>query len=140
MSRLTAQQAQQKQAQRLKNASQDIKDGINRVTEAPGQKAAKKQEKMLQNITEAITSGKWARNTAKVSVEDWKKAAIEKGVPRISAGIDAAAPKTIAFFEQLFPFQDNLKQKVDAMPDLTLDDNIQRAATWMRGMAGFKKQ
>jgi len=47
--------------------------------------------------------------------------------------------KVEAFFGELLPFQDGLKNTVDAMPDVTLEDSIQRMTTWTRGMADFKR-
>lgn len=140
MPKLTPQEAAEKHARRLKGATQDIQAGINRVTVAPGEQAAKKQDKMRNNIVAAIDSGKWASRTRSVSLESWKKAATEKGVGRIAAGIDGARAKVEGFFSQLLPYQENLQNKVNSMPDLTFEDSIQRATEWMRGMKNFKRQ
>lgn len=140
MARLTAQQVQQKHARNLKNSTQYITDAVNAVTTAPGVQAAKKQDKMLAGVQAAVQSGKWAQRVSSVSLEDWKSKMVNKGIPRISAGIDEAAPKTIAFFEQLLPYQDAVKAKIAAMPDLTLDDNLNRMLTNARAMAQFKRK
>ena len=139
MARLTAQQVTEKHNRRLKAASQDIVNGINAVTVAPGVQAAAKQTKMLTNLTAAVQSGKWANNVKKVSLEDWKSKFINKGVGRISQGVDEAAPKIQAFYEQLLPYQDSVVAKVRAMPDLTLQDNIQRMVANAEAMAKFKR-
>ncbi len=140
MSKLTPQQAQDKLARRLKGATEDIRQGVARVTTAPGIQAAAKTDKMRQNILAAIDSGKWAERTKSVTVEDWKSKMSDKGIPRIAAGIDAAKDKTIDFFSQLLPFQDNLASKVNSMPDLTLEDNLNRMTTFVRGMAQFRRK
>ena len=140
MARLTPQQAREKHARNLKNSIQDITRGVDAVATAPGQLAAKKSDKMLANLQEAISSGRWAQRTASVSLEDWKRLMKEKGVNRISSGIDGAAGKVEDFYSQLFPFQDALLSKVNQMPDLTLEDNIQRMTTMVRGMAGFHRK
>ena len=138
MAKLTPQQAREKHARRLKASVPDITIGVGNVTEAPGVKAAEAQEKMLANLTAAVTSGKWAKKVAGVSLEEWKKTMLDKGVGRIAQGIDGAAEKTEAFYAQLFPYQDALLSKIDAMPDLNLEDSIQRMTAWVRGMADFK--
>lgn len=139
MAKLTAVEFQEKHARRLKAAVEDVRKGIDRVTENPCEKAAAKQDKMLTNLTAAVTSGKWADGLKRVSLEDWKKKARDIGVNRIAAGIDGAKTKVIAFAEQLLPHIDREKAKLASMPDVTLDDNINRMTSFVRGMANFKR-
>lgn len=139
MAKLTAAEFQEKHARRLKAAVEDVRKGIDRVTENPCEKAAAKQDKMLTNLTAAVSSGKWAAGLKRVSLEDWKKNARDIGVNRIAAGIDGAKAKTIAFAEQLLPHIDREKAKIASMPDVTLDDNINRMTSFVRGMAAFKR-
>ena len=139
MSKLTPQEFQEKHARRLKGSVEDIRRGIDRVTDNPCEKAAAKQDKMLTNITAAISSGKWAKGLKRVSLEDWKRAARDVGVNRIAAGIDHAADKVIAFAEQLLPHIDRGQGKIASMPDVTLDDNINRAVAFMRHMSEFTR-
>ena len=140
MAKLTPQEATEKHNRRLKESIPDIERGIARVSEAPGKKAAAKQEKMLAGITKAVKNGTWARRVSAVSLEDWKSKILEKGVPRIAGGIDAAADKVEDFFTQVLPHIDKVKAEVDKMPDLTLNDNIARATKMMKGMAEFSKK
>lgn len=137
MSKLTPKQAQEKHNRNLKGSLPDMRIGINAVTEAPGKKAAEQADKMLANLTESVRSGKWANNVAAVTLEQWKSDMIDKGLGRVAAGIDASADKVESFFAELFPFQDTLQRKLETMPDLTLEDSIQRMTEWVRGMAGF---
>lgn len=139
MAKLTAVEFQEKHARRLKGAVEDVRKGIDRVTENPCEKAALKQDKMLTNLTAAVSSGKWAAGLKRVSLEDWKKNARDIGVNRIAAGIDGAKTKVIAFAEQLLPHIDREKAKIASMPDVTLDDNINRMTSFVRGMANFKR-
>ena len=140
MSKLTPKEAQEKHARNLKAAVPDITLGVNRVTEAPGKKAAAKADKMLANLSEKVRDGTWAARVSAVSLEEWKGHMIAKGIPRISAGIDGAAAKTEDFFAQLFTYQDGIKGELDRMPDLTLEDSISRMTKWVRDMAKFSKK
>ena len=139
MAKVSPSEFAEKWQRRLQSAAPDITRGINRVDVAPTEKAAQKKEKMLTNLTEAVNSGKWENGLRRVTLGDWKKAAIEKGVPRISQGVASAGGKMTEFASQLLPFQDSLKSQVDSMPDLTLEDNINRMNTWVRGMSKFKR-
>ncbi|KKN26662.1 hypothetical protein LCGC14_0872290 [marine sediment metagenome] len=139
MSKLTPQQFQEKHARRLKGAVNDIKEGIDRVTENPCEKAAAKQDKMLTNLTAAVQSGKWAAGLKRVDLATWKQKARDIGVNRIAAGIDGAKDKVIKFAEELLPHIDREQAKLAGMPDVTLDDNINRMTSFVRGMANFKR-
>lgn len=139
MAKLTASEFQEKHARRLKASVEDVRRGIDRVTENPCEKAAAKSDKMLTNLTAAVNSGKWAAGLKRVSLEDWKKQARDVGVNRIAAGIDAAKDKVVAFAEELLPHIDRQKSKIASMPDVTLDDNINRMTTFIRGMSEFKR-
>ena len=140
MARFTAAEVQEKHARRLKAAVPDIISGVGKVTEAPGKKAAAKAAKMKANLNAKLDDGTWARRVAAVPVEDWKASMINKGAPRIAAGIDGAKDKSIAFYEQLLPAVDAAKAKIAAMPDVTIEDNINRVGTYLREMGKFSKK
>lgn len=139
MAKLTAAEFQEKHARRLKGATTDIRRGIERVSVSPTQQAAKKIDKMKAHLIAAIDSGKVKRNLEAVTLEDWKSKALNVGVDRISSGIDASASKVTAFAEKLLPAVDAAASKVRAMPDLTLEDSIQRMNTFIREMSKFHK-
>jgi len=140
MAKLTASEFQEKHARRLKASVEDVRKGIDRVTESPTEKAAARQDKMLSNLTASVQSGKWAAGLKRVTLEEWKSKARDIGVNRIAAGIDGAKAKVTNFAEQLLPHIDRQVAKITGMPDVTLDDNINRMTSFIRGMAEFKRK
>ena len=86
-----------------------------------------------------VSSGKWAAGLKRVSLDEWKKKARDVGVNRIAAGIDAAKDKVIDFANQILPYIDRAQSEISNMPDVTLDDNINRMNTFVRRMAQFKR-
>lgn len=131
----TPEQIAAKWATGLSGASSRITDGINAVSVAPGQAAARQKQVWQQNV--AASADKWATNTGKVSLSDWQSAMINKGVPRIASGAIAAQPKFATFMTQLMPF---IAQQKSALPARgNLDANIARMTAFARGMATFKK-
>jgi len=138
--KITPQEYADKHARRLKASVDDIRLGVSRVTESPTEKAATKADKMLQNLSEAVRSGKWARGLRRVTLEEWKKRTLEKGIGRIAQGIDSVREQQVDFATQLFAFENTLLGKIDVMPDLTLEDSISRATDWIRGMASFERK
>lgn len=137
--KLTPAEFQEKHARRLKQSVEDVRKGIDRVTENPCEKAAAKQDKMLTNLTAAVQSGKWANGLKRVDLATWKRKARDVGVNRIAAGIDAAKEKVVSFAEELIPHINREQAKIAAMPDVTLDDNINRMVAFSRGMSTFKR-
>ncbi len=140
MSKLTPQEAAEKQGRRLKGATADIAAGVDRVTEAPGKAAAAKVEKMRAKLMEKIDDGTWAQRVGAVPLEEWKRQMKEKGVGRIAAGIDGAKGKVTSFYEQFFPFLDTVQREVANMPDLSLEDSLSRMTHQVRRAAQFRKK
>lgn len=137
--RVTPDEFQEKHSRRTKAALEDMRKGIDRVTEAPGAKAAAQQDKMRSHLVEAIDSGKWSRRVSSVSLDEWKADMKEKGVGRVAAGLDRAEGKVKAFAAELIEHENALLSEIDRMPDLTLEDSIGRATAWIRGMAEFER-
>jgi hypothetical protein len=136
---LTPEQIAEKHNRRTKAAVQDLVKGVQATTVNPASQAVAKKAKLLQNWNEAMQSGKWERGMKRVTLESWQKSMIDKGAGRVSAGLDASMPKTVEFFAELIPFQNDLSKKIEQLPDLTIEDSINRAATWIRGMGNFRK-
>jgi len=139
MARLTASEFQEKHARRLSAAVEDVRRGIDKVTVNPCEQAASKQSKMLANLTAAVNEGRWAAGLRRITLESWKDKAKNIGAGRITTGIAAAKEKVVAFAEQLLPHIDAQVAKIKGMADLTLEDNILRMTTFIRGMAEFKR-
>ncbi|MEM4721443.1 MAG: hypothetical protein QXT73_05220 [Candidatus Methanomethylicaceae archaeon] len=139
MAKVNPQEFAEKWARRLAAAGPDIQRGVTRVDKAPTEQAAAKKDKMLTNLTNAIQQGKWESGLRRVTLADWKRAMAEKGLARISQGVQTAQPKMAEFANQLLPYQDSLRAQIETMPDITLEDNIARVNAWIRGMAKFKR-
>lgn len=136
----TGQDAVTKWARNLKGAGETIREGVERVTEAPGLAAAAAQDKMLAGVTAAVNSGKWGRRVAAVPLQEWKEKMIAKGIQRIPAGVDGSMAKAQDAFSQIISHADSVLDVVLPMPSVTLEDNIQRAVRFMRGMAELEVQ
>lgn len=122
-------------AQRLAAAQTEIAAGVDRVTEAPGAKAAQNADKWIQRTTAARS--KWIRNTSAVSLQSWQTAMKTKGVPRVGPGAQAALPKMTQFMNQWLPWAEQGAQTVRNMPSATLEDGIARATAQIRHNAQF---
>lgn len=133
----TPEQIQEKWATRLSGATAEIAAGIDRVTVAPGQKAAAKKDKWLQNVQ--ASADKWASRVGGVSLEAWKQAAKTIGVQRIATGAQAKKGKFGAFIREFQPHLDQLQSKLDTMPDTTFEQRMQRMVEAARHNHGFRR-
>ena len=121
----------------LSNATQSITAGVNAVTTAPGVTAAKNVSTWLARVQ--ASAPKWAKNVAGVSLQEWPTAMIDKGVPRIAGGAQAAQGKYQAFAQSFFPYLATGVAKVKAMPKTDLSSSIARAVAMIQHNAAWNK-
>lgn len=133
----TPESIQEKWANRLSGATAEISAGIDRVTVAPGQKAAAKKDKWLQNVQAA--QDKWASRVAGVSLESWKQAAKTIGVQRVASGAQAKKGKFGSFIREFSSHLDALDAKLANMPDTTFEQRMTRMVAAARHNHEFKR-
>lgn len=138
MPKLTPEQAADKWSRRTQGAVADYTAGVQAVTESPMAAAAASEQKMLQNLMESVNSGRWKEALLNVSLADWKDAAATKGSQRLAAGVQGAVDKQAEYYRRVFPVLERIQGEIDAMPNLTIEDSIARAAHLMRAMHAFK--
>jgi len=138
MVRVSPEEFAEKWSRRLKSATEDIRKGVEKLDKSPTELAIKKKEKLKQRLIEAIDSGRWERGLQRVTLEDWKRAMISKGLNRIPAGVDEATPKVAEFGKALLSHIEGGQKAIESMPDLTLEDNINRMVTFIRHMSKFR--
>lgn len=136
---MTGKDFQEKHARNLKAASDEIRKGAEAVTVAPGVKAAEQRKAWETKMASKEVQDKWANNVRKVSLDDWKKDMIEKGVGRISAGLDRSADKIAAFGDKLISFEKSAKAEFDKIHPLTIDESADKMVKWIKKMHEFKK-
>lgn len=137
MARVTADQAAAKWQSRLSAATQEITNGVNGVTVAPGVAAAKQKALWLSRVQ--ASQDKWAKRVSAVSLSDWQTKMVNVGIPRIAQGATANQPKVATFMAEFLPYMDRGVAKVKAMPKNGLEDSIARSATMIRHAAAFQR-
>lgn len=135
MPRRTPQQAADRWVRAMQGATQNYQEGIQSVTTAPGQAAAKNVQGYQNGVAQAVASGKWANNVSRVSLEDWRSAAINKGASRLAQGATAAQGKVMAAHERIGPMVDSARASIQNMPRDTPAARIARATAYMTKMA-----
>ena len=133
--KLTPEEISEKWGRRTKAAITDIQKGIERVTESPATKAVSKIAKMKANINKSLDDGTWSKRLGAVTLEDWKTKTSAKVGERLSGGVDGAMSKRAKFDTWLASTLNEVLPKIDAMPDMTLEDSVNRVRALMEHMS-----
>lgn len=121
---------------RLSAATPEIQAGIQRVTTAPGQLAAKQRQAWQANVVAA--GDKWERNVSRVSLADWQTQALA-GVNRIATGAAAKQDKMASFLAEFQPHLERGQAKLQSMPRGSLEQNLARMLENARHNSTFKR-
>lgn len=133
---ITPDQATAKWVARMGQAQQQITDGVNAVTVAPGTKAAAAKALWAQQV--AASQDKWASRVGSVSLSAWQQATIA-GIPRVAQGAQAKQAKVLAFQAQWLPYVEQQAATVRNMPKGGLANGIARAVAQINANAKFKR-
>ncbi len=139
MAKVNATEYAEKWARRIKGSTEDIRRGVQRTSEAPGMAAARQKELMKQKLIASIDDGTWERNVSAVTLQDWQDKMLDKGIPRLSAGVDSAQAKQVQMAEKLLADVDASVAVVNQTPRGDLEQNITRMTTFAREMAKKSK-
>jgi hypothetical protein len=83
------------------------------------------QPKMLANVTQAVTSGRWARGLQARGTAGWKSAALAKA-NNYSTGIAAGGDNYSAAMQTWLPIIDSAAAQVHSMPNQSFADSVAR--------------
>lgn len=134
---LTAQQVTEKWARGLAGATESIKAGINAVTEAPAMAAVANRAGYLQGVNENVD--KWARKLGAVTLDSWKRAALDVGIARLTSGVAKGKTKMASFMEVWLPYEDGLKARLKQIPKGGIEASIARATEAIRYNKAFRR-
>lgn len=127
----------QKWATNLVASAPSIKAGVQAVTVSPGQLAAAQADVWLANLQ--ASRQKWI-DRVKVPLDVWQSATIDKGIPRIQGGANAAIPKVQQFLTTFLPHVERgVQQMRSQIPRGSIEQNIQRAVFMMRWNATYNR-
>ena len=139
MAQLNASAVAAKWAARMAAAGDNMKNGVNAVTQNPAEAAAAAKDRWVAGIQKAAAAGKFEQGLANTTLQSWQKAMINKGIPNMQTGAREAQTKVQTFLSQLLPYTSDVSAKVKAMPKGTLSDSINRATAAITMMAQFRK-
>lgn len=108
-------------------------EGVQATSKDPTALAIAAQNKMLQNVTQAITSGRFARNLARVGKAGWQSATVAKAA-NYSVGINASASKYEQAIGPVLQQIGTLQGQIAQMPNNTFQDSLNRMVAFATGL------
>ena len=108
----------------MASAGASYTDGVQSVTTSPTELAAQNEQGYLQGVTEAVASGRFAKGLRRVSLQQWKDAAVQKGASRLASGAAAAADKVSRFWTSFGPKLEQVTAQTNAMPSNTFEERM----------------
>lgn len=111
-------------------AGQRWADGINSVTDSPGQLAAAQEGRYVSGVTQ--NSRKWADRVSSVTLGQWKQVSIAKGQGRLASGATAGMPKYQAAIAAVLDAERSIIASLP--PRGSVDQNIARSSAFQLAM------
>lgn len=126
-------------AERGAASGETVKAGVGQVTKNPAETAAENVEKWAANVAQA--KAKFVESLSRVTLADWKRAMVGKGVTNMQAGYaDAGNIQKFANFMRAFlPYVREGAKQAQAMPKRNLEQAIARAVWMIRYNAAFRQ-
>ncbi len=140
MPKLTPEEAARKLVENAQAAAPRMAEQIAKVTVNPAEVALQKADKWRAGIQEAIANGSYERGLRRTSLEDWRTAMIQKGIPRLAQGLQQALPKIEAFNRRFYPYLERVEAEVAAMDDTSFEARINRMVHNARRIHEFKNE
>jgi hypothetical protein len=133
----SAQQAAQAWEQSAGRAATNYSEGINNFSGDWAGRTVGQQAVMLNNLTQAINSGRWAQGVNQVGTQGWKSRTQAK-ISNYSTGFTAGAARQAAAIGKILQAEANI---VGSLPPRgTYEQNKARATAVMDGLHALKGQ
>lgn len=112
---MSASERAKKWSENLIRNKASIRAGIEAVTVSPTSKAAAAVDKYADGCARAVSEGRFVSGCQKVSLQDWKDRAINKGLANLDVGVRQAEAKVAAFQQKAEPYYKRAKEAAAAI-------------------------
>lgn len=112
-------------------------EGVQATNKDVGALAAAQASKMLAGVTQAVTSGYWARRVQEGG-QKWKANTIAKA-SNYATGIQQGATAYQQGYTQFWNYMGPYWQQLQSMPKNSTADSIARATFWIQNASNYQK-
>lgn len=123
----------------MSGAGEAFKRGVAAVTESPCAAAAARADAYQEGVARAVAERRYQDSLSSVTLEDWKKAMINKGATRLTSGAAEAEPKMANFYAEFLPYVQQGVDMLKTMPRGSFEQNLERANAMARFLHKFKR-
>jgi benzoyl-CoA reductase/2-hydroxyglutaryl-CoA dehydratase subunit BcrC/BadD/HgdB len=121
---------------RVSVAGSDYEAGMKNPSQDPIDAVLQKLDKLYRGLQEAIASGAIEAGLKKAKAEGKWQEAIDKAVRRwLDARTEMAEEYAKAYEQILKPALETVTKEIEKMPDITLEQRIQKAVKFMQRMS-----
>jgi len=113
-------------------------EGVQTTSKDPVAAAIRAQGALVQNFTQAVTSGRWARNLQAVGKAGWQQA-VQAKAGNYSTGIAAGVPNYERAMATWLPRIQQAAASVQTMPSGTLQLNLARSNAFATALYNAKR-
>lgn len=124
--------------QRSQASGQAFADGVQNTASDPVAAAIRAQGALLANFSQAVTSGRWARNLAAVGKAGWQSATIAKAA-NYGVGIAAGEQKYASAMTTWLPRIHQAAASARAMPSGSIAASNARSAAFATALYNAKR-
>ncbi len=124
--------------QRSQASQQAFVDGVQNTSVDPVARAIQNQGALLAGFTQAVTSGRWARNLAAVGKQGWQAATIAKA-GNYGVGIAAGESKYASAMTTWLPRIHQAAASARAMPSGSIAASNARSAAFATALYNAKR-
>ena len=123
---LNGQEIYDKYRRNMGTATESIKVGIENTTKDQAVNAIAAKDRMKENLNKALDAGKYEAGLKKSGHAKWKHMMLQKGVPKITAGIDANKTEIVSTFEKVATVGAEVRRETENMPKGGIDNSLNR--------------
>jgi hypothetical protein len=123
-------------------AGTSYKEGVSKVRVSPMEQAAAQQDAMLRNLTDAVTSGRWAARLRSKTLGQWQQITSTKGATNYQTGVSqqSASDAQLAFANVWAPLMNSVSDAAKQIDKSTEAGQLARVALVIRAGKQYKQQ
>jgi len=119
-------------------AQQKFVDGVRNTTSDPTQLAIAAESSLLSGFQQAVSSGRWRQNLARVGKAGWQQATVDKA-NNYGTGISAGQDKFSAAMQTWLPVIQQTAAQVRSMPSGSIAASNARSAAFATALYNRKR-
>jgi len=138
MPKLNASFIAKKMVENAKRATESYREGVMNPIRGPATAALAAADKRAEAVRRSLDNKTWEKAMSTISDEYVKRKAADVGSARYASGVEAAKDKVENFWSKWAPHLEEVRSKIQGMPDISDSDREARMIENLRAMRSKK--